>query len=574
MRWMLWVIAAAMVLAAGMGNAQGQSAGPPGPRYALVIGNAAYTAPGWRLQNPVNDARLMATRLRALGFQVTPVENATKAQMEAAMNGFTARLRAGGANAVGVFYYAGHGVEHDGANLLVPVDVTARSMDELRYQAPPMQFLLRDVARVGNAVNIIILDACRNLPLPSGSRSGPAGGLAELADVPTNVLIAYATRPGLTAPDNPGETNSTFTRVLAYALETNPNDTAVNLFSEVQAKVYEATDYKQRPEFRSGLLRAPTWRFASAAAPVASVDPELDRLRRENEALRRAGTAPRPQAATPTVAAPRPDAGGAAFAPGGVFRDCAECPEMVVIPSGSFVMGTPAGSDARYAEERPQRTVRVRSFAVSKFETTFAQWDACVAGGGCGGYRPDDEGWGRGTMPVMRVSWDDAQSYVTWINAPGRGDGRYRLLSESEWEYAARGRVNGTANDTPYPWGPVASREHANYGTESKWCCEGAAAGSDRWINTSPVGSFPANPFGLHDMHGNVREWVQDCWVPDHKNAPRNQSARETGVCDNRVMRGGSWASYPHYMRSAYRHPEAPSTNYHTFHGFRVAKSL
>lgn len=263
MRWMLWVLAAALVLTAGMGNAQA-----PAPRYALVIGNAAYRTAGWELKNPVNDARLIATRLRGLGFRVTVAENANKAQMEAAMNGFTAQLRAGGPSAVGVFYYAGHGVEHDGANLLVPVDVTARSTDELRYQAPPMQFVLRDMARAGNAVNIIILDACRNLPLPSGSRNGPAGGLADLGDVPTNVLIAYATRPGLTAPDNPGESNSVFTRVLAYALETNPNDTAVNLFSEVQAKVYEATGFQQRPEFRSGLLRAPTWRFGAVSAPT------------------------------------------------------------------------------------------------------------------------------------------------------------------------------------------------------------------------------------------------------------------------------------------------------------------
>ncbi|MDX2232975.1 MAG: caspase family protein [Hyphomonadaceae bacterium] len=305
MGWMHRILFVVALALAGLPSTSAQAPA----RHALVIGNAAYVTPGWRLANPVNDATLIATRLRALGFQVTPVMNATKAQMEAAMNAFTARLRAGGPNAVGVFYYAGHGVEHDGANLLVPVDVTATTMDELRYQAPPMQFLLRDVARVGNAVNIIILDACRNLPLPSGARAGPAGGLADLDDVPTNVLIAYATRPGLTAPDNPGEGNSVFTRTLADALATRSGETAVNLFSEVQAAVYEATGFRQRPEFRSGLLRAPTWRFATASAGPGAANPELERLRRENEALRNASltgrqnpeTRPAPQ---PPVASP------------------------------------------------------------------------------------------------------------------------------------------------------------------------------------------------------------------------------------------------------------------------------
>ena len=262
MQWVARILAALVVLAAGAGSAQQQPA-----RLALVIGNALYTTPGWQLVNPVNDAQLIAARLRTLGFQVTPLMNGTKAQMEVAMNAFGTRLRAAGPDAVGVFYYAGHGVEHDGANLLIPVDVTARSMDELRYQAPPMQFLLRDMASAGNAVNIIILDACRNLPLPAGARDGPAGGLADMENVPTNALIAYATRPGLTAPDNPGETNSVFTRTLAQELEHNPGDTAVSLFSEVQARVFTATGGVQRPEFRMGLLRAPRWRFAASSPP-------------------------------------------------------------------------------------------------------------------------------------------------------------------------------------------------------------------------------------------------------------------------------------------------------------------
>ncbi len=593
MRWVVRLFAAVVVLAAGLGQAQ-----QAGPRYALVIGNAAYQTPGWQLVNPVNDANLMATRLRGLGFQVTPLMNATKSQMEAAMNAFTTRVSAGGADAVGVFYYAGHGVEHDGANLLVPVDVTARSMDELRYQAPPMQFLLRDMARAGNKVNVIVLDACRNLPLPAGSRSGPAGGLADLADVPDNVLIAYATRPGLTAPDNPGESNSVFTRTLSEALASNPSDTAVNLFSQVQAKVFSATGRAQRPEFRSGLLRAPDWRFAAASGLPTTAAPTLpafdprqaelaywnsccgsgatsddfegylakvsarefpgtyaDTARRRAQALRApppgAGTPPSPAVSAPAVAVARPDAGGGARAPGSVIKDCAECPDMVVLPAGSFVMGSSANETGRLSNEGPQRTVRVGSFAVSRTEITFAQWDACVAGGGCGGYRPADQGWGRGNQPVINVSWNDVQSYVTWVNSRVGGQ-RYRLLTEAEWEYAARAGPNAA-----YPWGGSASHERANYGADS--CCTGLAAGSDRWVNTSPAGSFPANAFGLYDMHGNVWEWVEDCYADTYSGLATDGSANVNGSCSYRVLRGGSWGLNPAWLRSALRSRDAPS---------------
>lgn len=286
------------------------SAQQQAPRLALVIGNAAYATPGWALKNPVNDATLIADRLRALGFTVDPVMNASKARMEQAMAGFAARLRAAGPEAVGVFYYAGHAAEHDGANVLVPVDVRAGTMDELRYQAPPLNFLLRDMARAGNRVNIVVLDACRDLPLPAGTRSGPAGGLAGLDDVPTNILLAYATRAGATAPDNPSETNSVFTLTLAEALGDSAGEPVSVLFETVQARVASATGFSQRPEFRNQLLRAPGFRLQVMSA--RRVDPELERLRRENEVLRQqrapdVGTATSPPAVS-VQQPPRTDA--------------------------------------------------------------------------------------------------------------------------------------------------------------------------------------------------------------------------------------------------------------------------
>jgi formylglycine-generating enzyme required for sulfatase activity len=249
--------------------------------------------------------------------------------------------------------------------------------------------------------------------------------------------------------------------------------------------------------------------------------------------------------------------------PGSEFKDCAECPAMVAVPAGSFAMGTTASDPGHEADESPQHDVSIpRALAVGKFEVTFAEWDACVAGGGCEGYRPSDDGWGRGNRPVIHVSWNDAQSYVAWLS---RRTGKpYRLPSESEWEYAARA---GTL--TPYFWGLTASRDRANYGGDI--CCSGLAQGSDRWENTSPAGSFPPNAFGLHDMLGNVWEWTGDCQNKNYEGAPRDGGAWTTGDCAVRVLRGGSWLSDPGFVRSAIRDWDSiGDRNYDS--GFRVVR--
>lgn len=179
---------------------------------------------------------------------------------------------------------------------------------------------------------------------------------------------------------------------------------------------------------------------------------------------------------------------------GASFRDCPECPEMVVVPAGSFMMGSP-GSEARYViegrNERPQRHVTIaKPFAVGKFEVTFSEWEACVADFGCQGNRwPSDEGWSKGRRPVINVSWNDAKEYIAWLS---RKTGQtYRLLTEAEWEYAARA---GTT--TRYSWGDEFSSSSAN----------------NNKGRTVPVGGYPANPWGLYDVHGNAWEWVEDCY--------------------------------------------------------------
>ena len=272
------------------------------------------------------------------------------------------------------------------------------------------------------------------------------------------------------------------------------------------------------------------------------------------------------------------------------FRDCPECPEMVVVPAGTFRMGAPESEKYSQDYERPVHSVSVPSFAAGVYELTFAEWDACAASGGCGGHWPGDGGWGRGGRPVINVNWNDAQSYVRWLS--GRTGKRYRLLSESEWEYVARA---GTR--TPYHTGLTISTGQANYYTGPPRPPLDDPSLVEDWIDRKyekgapvPVGSFPANAWGLHDVHGNVSEWVEDCcmgrgertdinWVEcyEYAGAPKDGSARVGGGvlsdCPYHVERGGSWFDKPWFLRSANRDWGFTGIRDRSS-GFRVARTL
>ena len=251
---------------------------------------------------------------------------------------------------------------------------------------------------------------------------------------------------------------------------------------------------------------------------------------------------------------------------GDVFRDCDEtwCPELVVVPAGSFRMGSPSSEEGRGGDEGPVHRVRIaQPFAVGVYEVTFAEWDACVRDGGCGGHRPDDEGWGRGRRPVINVSWEDAQSYVGWLSR--KTGEKYRLLSESEWEYVARAGTTG-----PFHFGATLSTSQANYDGNFFY---GSGRPGEYRGRTVSVGSFPSNEFGLHDVHGNVWEWVEDCWNGSYAGALADGGAWETGDCSRRVMRGGSWKGVPWGLRSANRCRFTAGDRI-DFIGFRVARTL
>ncbi len=228
--------------------------------------------------------------------------------------------------------------------------------------------------------------------------------------------------------------------------------------------------------------------------------------------------------------------------------------EMVAIRAGRFRMGCVSGRDC-FGDEQPVHEVRVASFELSKYEVTFEEYDRFTEA--TGRARADDEGWGRGARPVINVSWNDARAYAAWLSAE-TGE-TYRLPTEAEWEYAARA---GTS--TAYSWGNEIGRNRAN--------CDGCGS---QWDNaqTAPVGSFGANAWGLHDMHGNVYEWVEDCWHENYAGAPSDGTAWTGGVCGRRVLRGGSWYDSPRFLRSADRSGDSTGDRDY-FNGFRVARTL
>ena len=431
----------------------------------------------------------------------------------------------------------------------------------------------------------------------SARRSVSRGSFGDLDEslLGDETLVAYAAAAGTTAADGTGR-NSPYTAALLAHLEEPLELSAV--FRQVRARVLEATEGEQRPHEYASLLGehylSGTPGAAPAVAEAAGDATAAARLQQENlfwESIR-ASTNPadfeeylrqfpagvyrglatnRLAALRPAVASDRPASRPAASdAPADVatFRDCPSCPEMVVIPAGTFRMGCVSGSDACYSDERPVHQVEIASFALSRHEVTRGQFSAFVAAtghdtpGGCVGFRSGswrDQSGQRDDHPVVCVNWNDAQAYVRWL---GRETGeRYRLPSESEWEYGARA---GTM--TAWYWGDRA-QDQCQYANASDSGCD------DGWERTAPVGSFRANGFGLHDMAGNVWEWVEDCWHDDYGGAPRDGSAwSRGGDCGRRVLRGGSWSNDPRFLRSADRYRYDAENRYSDF-GFRVART-
>ena len=502
-------------------------------RIALVIGNAAYQQ-GDKLPNAKHDAQDIAAVLEALDFEVIKGINQNRRQMRASVSAFQRKLAA--SRGVGFFYYAGHGVQHENANYLVPIGANIEYEADIEDRAIAAQWVLNMMDDADNRLNVVVLDACRNNPLGRGFNRS-FSGLAEPGfQGKIGTLIAYSTAPGRTAKDGRGR-NSPYTKHLKAALVV-PGLELVDIFRWVGAQVERDTKQAQRP-WRSGSVNARFYFTPRSDAPaqgLASVAQGLPVL--------------------PAIAVPARRPVGEVFRD--PLKDGGEGPAMVVLPTGSFSMGSPSGEAGRESNEGPLRMVNIsQRIAMGRYEVTFADYDRFVAA--TDGRRPNDSGWGRGSRPVIDVSQFDAKAYALWLTE--QTGKRYRLLNESEWEYAARA---GTR--TRYSWGDEISVNRAN--------CDGCGS---PWGNmqTAPVGSFELNAFGLYDMHGNVSEWVVDCYVDSYVGAPIDGSARRSGCGSGvrAVVRGGSWGDSPRALRSAGRDRGAPSSR-RVKYGFRLVQDL
>lgn len=505
-------------------------------RIALVIGNGNYAdAP---LRNPVNDARSVAEALRACGFQVTELEDADRGAMFGAVRDFGTRIMQGG---VGLFYYAGHGMQVKGRNYLIPVRADIRMEDEVPAQALEVDLVLAKMESARNRLNVLILDACRNNPFARSFRSG-AAGLAQM-DAPVGSYIAFATAPGKTAFDGAG-THGLYTQHLLANLRT-PGLKVEDVFKRVRAGVLQETNGGQVPWDSSSMTGDFYFVPATPAAATITV----------------ADVPPVPVPVSPPSVAkpvqPAVTAPAGIPTPGQLLSDPLSGLLFSWVPAGSFTMGSPAAEKYRSRNEGPQHLVTfAKGFWLGRFEVMQLQYQAIM------GINPSKFVAAGASAPVEQVSWDDAQAFVRKLNEKA-GIKLYRLPSEAEWEYACRA-------GTTTPWS-VQSTNGWFKGNSGKLVHP--VPGISMWSGnmTHPVGQTAPNAWNLYDMSGNVLEWCEDVYHADYEGAPVDGSAWLDGDSGKRVVRGGDWDHYVQNMRSAYRAGERTGQRDSRL-GFRVVR--
>jgi formylglycine-generating enzyme required for sulfatase activity len=506
-------------------------------RVALVIGNANYPDASTPLSTTIRDARTVGEELRRSDFEVDLKENVGKEDMRRAIDAFTGKIHSGMA---ALFYFSGYGIQVARQTYLIPISVQVWTEADVRRDGISVDALLAEMHRKGAKVKIVILDAARRNPFERRFRA-VAAGLAAL-DAPEGTLAMYSAAPGKVLNDGTGA-NSLFVSELMKEIR-SPNLTAEEVFNRTRIGVSRASNGEQIPWVASSLLEDfyfGTSRVATTPSARPSPTPT---------------PAPVPPPATPapspgpsaTLTPSEPSRAGAKA--GEFIRDCQGCGEMVVLPAGSFDMG----SNTEY-ENPVHRVTIAKPFAIGRHEVTFDEWDRCVEEKGCK-YQADDRGWGRGNRPVINVSWLDAKEFVAWLSQ--KTGQTYRLPSEAEWEYAARAGAN-----TPFWWGRDVGSRQAN----CRECNTGAGQ------QTQPVGSYNPNPFGIYDTAGNAAEWVEDCWNDNFRGAPKDGSAWLAGQCRLRVLRGGAFDSQGKYVRSTARFRYDTDVRY-SANGFRVVREL
>lgn len=432
-----------------------------GRRIALVIGNAQYQHVD-RLENAANDADDMAGLLYNLGFQVILEKDLDQQGMQRALGHFAEALVPG---TTAVFYFSGHGVSISNENYLIPINIKAGRSEAIAEGSIRLNEVLDTLRLNTGGVNLVFLDACSEIP-------GSGKGLSRFAP-PLGTLVSIAADFGELASAG-FRRNSIYTEALLAELQ-GPARPINDVLADVRRQVAEMSGGDQQP-VDSNKLTVAAFRLTR---PLMIGQP---------------------------------------------FKDCPECPELVPLPPGSFLMGGGRGKN-----EHPVREVTIGgAFALGRFEVTLDEWSACVRDLFCN----NKSGRG-GSVPAGNISWNDAQAYVSWLSQKTRY--QYRLPSEAEWEYAARGG--------------------------------GGAA------NTVKISSNSLNPFGLSDMLGSLWEWVEDCYHKDYRDAPNDGSAWMKTVCRDYTMRGGSFRTEANQLTATVRYAASSGARSEEF-GFRVARSL
>jgi len=588
-----------------------------------------------KLSKGIEDAVEVAKSLEAKGFTVTLLKDLGSEAMKSAMEDFFIREGAD-PEARLLIWFAGHGHTIGGEGYLVPADAPVPTKDDVGFRRKALSLRrFGEFMRGANAKHVLaVFDSCFAGTIFDVARSLPPRAITRATNLKVRQFVS-AGDADQTVSDN-GRFRRIFLDALdGKEPAADPNgdgfitgselglflsDKITNLsekgqtprYGKLNAEGYDRGDFvleKGRleapkpadpvpPEPEAASKGAPStaedisgaeraWAFVQSSDDIAVLEEyrrefgtrskfydsmAASRIAKLKAPVQTAvvvapppAPPPIPKPAEPTVGVYPP-----ALKPGQTFRDCYSddpvqnriCPEMVVVPAGEFTMGSPVDEEGRDKDEGPQRIVKIaKPFAVGKFEVTFAEWDACVLAGGCK-HKPETD-WGRERQPVMRVSWDDTKEYTAWLST--KTGKTYRLLTEAEWEYVARA---GTIS--PFSTGKTITPDQANFkGTNTYG---GSSTGQYR-RKTVVVGSFNPNAFGVYDMHGNVGEWVEDCYADSYKTAPSDGSAVTFSDCSSRVLRGGSWYYSPAYHRSANRDWGNP-TNRDSGTGFRVARTL
>ncbi|MEA1983395.1 MAG: SUMF1/EgtB/PvdO family nonheme iron enzyme [Campylobacterota bacterium] len=461
-------------------------------RVALVIGNNSYGGEN-ELYNSINDTDLISKQLKTSGFKVIYKKNVSLKSADEAIKTFQKSLDL---ESVGLFYFAGHGVEIDGTNYLVPIDAEFESEDKLKRSSLNLKKVVRVFNETKNDLNIIILDACRDNPITPLKKKGLAPFIS-----PDGLFVAYSAQSGHKALDGPKNGNSPFATALSNNILSGMDIEAV--FKQTRVDVYNKTQGKQRPSTYSEIL-----------TPFYFSNQETRSLKHKKK--------------TPSKVS---------FKRHKRFIE----PALVFIKAGSFIKG----NDEEY-EASPSHNVTIKkNFYVSAYEVTFEEYDLFCENSGW--QKAEDNGWGRGKQPVINVSWNDANAYVKWLSKKSKK--KYKLISESQWEYIAKAGTNST-----YGYGD-------DDGVLPKYAWyEDTANG-----HTHTVGNKNPNKLGIYDLLGNASEWTDNSYCA-YTDSEYLNSLNES---EDKSVRGGNIFSTYEELQT-YKRSGMHKRKSNAYTGFRV----